>query len=165
MIVDIIMWSLIVIMIPLLGWAIDEDHWFWGIVFTLVASWGLGKWQGFSVWAAVTADWRITLQYALLYIGIGLVWSLLKFYFRARKLKAESLKKDDNSIHDTYQDSFDKLFSNVPVWIAFWFYLLIWDALSDYLKSFFEWIADTNKWLFTKVFEMATKETIAKAKR
>jgi hypothetical protein len=153
MILDIFVWGLIIILVPLIGWAADEDHWGWAVFVTILGSIGLARWQGTHPLDWSMANWQTLLKYVAGYLIVGTGFAMAKFYRKASKLKSRDLTMETHV--------FDSLFKNVPVWIAFWVYVLIWDIASDYLKSFFEWIADINKWIFKRIFEAATKNILA----
>ena len=152
-------------MLPIGGWLIeDKDSWFGSFVTNSVLVWFICWMNDIVIWTWIKTHQWATVECIAGYIGIGIIWAIIKFSNKARKVKAKELIEEYGTNKDLkIKDTFNKFFSKVPVWIAFWPWVLVWDFLSDFLKSFFEWLSDILKGMFVWIFTRLTKEATAEA--
>ncbi len=152
MLLDILFLFLFSVAIIIGGLAIEEDHWFVGMVLTAAAIWGISWHYGFHPVAWALANKGLALRYAAGYVVVGIVWSAMKFNISVNNI-------DDDDVEDLVtsgevrESKFRRLFAKVPTWIAFWPHSILWDMLSTWLKSFFEWIAERFEWVYRKMYE------------
>lgn len=169
---DILLIIAFIIMFPVAGWLLDDDHWVFPGLINIAIIWFYLHKNDIHLWAAIKNNPQQALGVAVAYIAIGLVWALVKISRRATKIDAEELATsyrthtDEKDIDDKLDTEFTRAFSCVPMWIAFWPWVLAWDILSDFLKSFFEWVADvfkgTFKFVFLKMASSTKEEALQK---
>ena len=155
MIFEILAWLTFPVAIVFFGWATqdDDEMWFWGPVVSGVLIYLGLKFTGMHAWEWMRANTKDVLWIAVYYLVAGIVWSMLKFYVKARK-RAEDKKLDS----DGKKRLFQEIFKLTPKWIAFWPASLAWSALSSWLKELFIVIADSLKRVYWELFKMALGE-------
>lgn len=161
MILELLAWLCFPLAMLFFGWATEEEdeHWFIGTVVS-------GGLMYFMVWV-----WKIPvitlmrenivliLKGLAVYILIGIVWSMIKVYFTARKINPKELKdteKMDKGTAKSYE--FKQVMKCTPKWIAFWPSSLAWSIVSNWFKELFVWISDRLKKVYIKLFELGIRE-------
>jgi len=161
-IVGLLMWPVWAIGIVGIGMLVDfneeqeESHWVGGTLLSIAMVMLGTHLFGINLPALLAnLDYALVAKYALVYVGIGLLWSFLRFYRLSKKIEPCKIKAADYNLSENNR-VFRRLFERVPVWIAFWIPSMLWSSLSDLIAPFFEWVADVFKEVYIKLFEMAT---------
>ena len=162
--------------------------WFWVSFVALAILFTISEWKESGVIAAVgfaafigvhwhqgttTLSQIFTWQNILIYIGIGIVYALIRSFFSARKKRAEyqsllerdsELEKNskgqnkyNNNAEDQLQRWLDDLKMDAIRWISIWpISIPLW-FLQDMLAEIFSWLYDKMAIVFRKVFEAGLK--------
>lgn len=138
----------------LVDFDVDTDsHWLLGLMASLGCIFLGAKILDISVEQCFSNMSYLNILYAVAcYIAIGIVWSFVRFYSKARKLEEQSKT----------EYTFNKLKSKVPMWIVFWIPSMVWNLLSDILYHMFEWLSDELDIVYKCIFEKATGRKLNK---
>ncbi len=98
----------------------------------------------------------ISWTFAGTYLGIGLVYSVIRVFFEGRKLgkKIQDLPKGNTSQKDYV---IDKLSGNVSRWWFMWPISLINWVLTDLLRDFWDYVYSKMGNFYRKVLELGIK--------
>jgi len=176
-------WILVVAEICLLIWFVEED-WPGKAIFSLLILSALLIFFGdFNVYKYIKANPILLLKYFSMYIVIGVVWGVCKYYFfltKIRRLYVDSKKKymKTHSLQDmTSQDlknwksgwgmngereifekdtEFWRNKARIITWMTYWPLSMVWTVISDLVKRVLEEI-----WEFVKgFFKMMHKKVL-----
>ena len=160
MILELGMWTLVLASFLVVGWLMDDQCWISGIFIwccALVAGKYFLGWRPVLYWA-----WTNIWVFCGLYLLLGIAFALYSMYSRARKLTPKDFDLKWEDPESLANNKFLKLLSGMPACMAFWPPLLIWEALSEWLKQIFDWVTDSLRAVFRKVYDYATRDARAK---
>ena len=152
----LLMWLLLPAGLLMFGFALDDEH-----DHFMLGALGLGMIAclfyllGINPWTIAKADWIYTLKAAGIYIGIGILWSMLKVYGEASKLEKDDVTDSKGETECLTEIRFDNLMSRTPKWIALWPASAAWSLVSNWLREFFVWVADLFGDVYKKIFMAA----------
>ena len=169
MIWDILAWATFPVAIVFFGWATqdDDEMWIWGTLVSAGLIYAGLQMTHMPAWSWIKNNLHEIMFLALYYLVAGVVWSMIKFYVKAKKITKEDIAgraagrshrvPDEEAIADAKQELFMGIFKKAPKWIAFWPSSLAWSALSNWLKEFFIAIADAFKKVYWQLFNIAIR--------
>jgi len=151
-------WSLFILEFCLLTWFVEEE-WAPASIASLIL-FILGIWwlADIPIWAWIHDNPWILLKYFALYIVVGMVWSMGKYYFilkRIRKIVKEKRKYYDGMVdkpktfkeylhqgrsYDDDSHRFEDTATKLVFWASFWPTSMFWTILNDPIKKLFNFL-------------------------
>lgn len=151
---------------------VNESHWSfaWLIIFLGVLAWG----STFNPFAWMWHNPGTTLMAAALYIVVGVGWGFVKWMFHLHNEKdyieanLADYKTQYNqaliTVHSPFNGTFTdylesrKLISRaaknkylISIWMLWWPFSVLWTALHDVLRRFYNWVIEKYLYLFDKI--------------
>jgi hypothetical protein len=146
----------------------DGGDWFWTTFLSSIVIWVFCLVSGSAPVSWVLMHKLTTLYIVVGYLCLGVTTALLRFYRKSKKVETCELVIESDYLGDdrdyVIDRTFNRLKQSVSKWIAFWPYVLIWDILSDFLKSFFDWITEKLNNILKRIFLYAVRLNLAKVK-
>jgi hypothetical protein len=108
-----------------------------------------------NLWKILKTDWLTFLSYFVLYIVIGLIWSVVKFKLKTRKIRREFLTRKESGLYShNYIPTFEFLTSKIVGWTTYWPFSILAFLLEDFLKEIITFIWETCLvGLFKRIYE------------
>ena len=109
--------------------------------------------------------WKI-LGWMGMYLGVGLVWSLFKWYFflvkRKERLLSYSTKKKLSK--DDIPKAADNK-SRIITWMTYWPFSAFWTMIDEPVKKFFRFVYSKTEKIFQKMSDLVYKDVIEKEEK
>lgn len=158
-------WSLIFVEFILLVWFVESDMEaasFVSIIVFLVLLWWLAD---VPIWQWIKNNPKRLLAYSVIYVVIGILWSMCKYYFSLVKTRSflKEQKKEWKQNHEKYDGetvnfkefverkcryeykirktiSFETSISNLVFWAMVWPPSMFWTLLDEPVRKLFTWL-------------------------
>jgi hypothetical protein len=136
-----------------LGWAVfgiltiflialvDHDEWPWTTVCFILFLGAL--WYFVPAVAILITDPMLLMWYALIYVGIGVIWSFIKwllFVYHEKEHKRPMPKAKDNK-------------SEIVGWMVYWPWSAFWTILNDPIRRFYKMLVRLLEKMYDKIAE------------
>lgn len=98
-----------------------------------------------SLFAYIKDNPANVLVFAICYVIMGVIWSIVKYYFylRAFKDKYEDAKKAGTHL-DRFADTDAKYvkpnMEKIMIWMVWWIPSMLWTMVNDPIRRFFRWV-------------------------
>lgn len=139
-------YALCIITYTLVSILIVDDKPIWATI-SIILYFTLLSWFGdINIVKYIIENPKTILIFALLYIGIGVLWSVFNYWLYIKKLKKET-KEYGHS-----KPTFKSTISDIPIWMAFWPFGLTSKFLKNAIFKLFENISIGMTNIFKNIY-------------
>lgn len=153
----LILWIILAISLFLIGFFLEVSENGWGVTITILCTivifrWLVGPTFITQSWEWVLNNWAFAIIYLVVYITVGLIWSLIKWFMYLRKMKREGYTKESRIL----QVSENK--GTIILWMSYWPISLIATLLNDPLRKLITEIFDYFSGTYQKILDSVFKD-------
>jgi hypothetical protein len=140
----------------------DPGHWHWAVLLvgTALLYFGGAKQEVLSVISYMKDNPTTVLLRCLAYIGIGVTWSIAKWYFYVLDLRDKYMTRSPEYRRDLYKSSTDMQCNKTRIinWMMYWPISAIWTLINQPFRRLFLYLYGRFEKVFVSITDHIGKD-------